>query len=292
MRSSDAPSNTVSDKIPIAVVKVLSRILRDQQKFLDLYRCSLSNVLKRAIDLRLTSIDRLDYSRVEDVITSKSCIGIISSEDVSCIGMLMFDARLAHAIVEYYLGGIEHDFSLIETRELTHIDLFILKKIMDLAIDDLNRAQSSDSCLRLNSIGLDITPEIVSELQQYDRFTSVSIKIDIQGISGTMMLVVLTCDTVDIEQRYLDWGKILREHLQVIDVHVSVRFEASSISLEDLVELRPGDILPLKQAVKEEVDILVENVPKFKGFIAHKNGNRVVNISRVLDCLCGEVTLI
>lgn len=260
-----------------------SDIIRDQQEFLRLYQSSLSDVLKKVIHLKPNSIELMSFSKFEKMITSTSCIGMIDSEDAGRIGMLVFDARLTHRLIDYLLDGTERNFTLIKERDLTRIDLFVIKKVMELAVDDLNQSVFSRSYLKMDSIGSSMNPEIVSEFQQYGNFAVISIKMDFQGVSGTMMLVFPATDTADLEGGHLDWRQQLYGHLQSTDVLVQVHLGGVAITLEDLGNLCPGDIIPLTQDIRGELDIFVENVPKFKGFIGDLNGYRAVRISRIMN---------
>ena len=50
-------------------------------------------------------------------------------------------------------------------------------------------------------------------------------------------------------------------------VHMNVNLGQSEITLNDLMGLKVGDVIPLDQDTTGEFDVLVEGVPKFKSLL-------------------------
>ncbi len=55
------------------------------------------------------------------------------------------------------------------------------------------------------------------------------------------------------------------------------------INAGDLMRLRVGDIIPLDTEEEEEIDILVEGIPKFKGRPGAIKGQTALEVTSLVD---------
>jgi flagellar motor switch protein FliM len=61
-----------------------------------------------------------------------------------------------------------------------------------------------------------------------------------------------------------------------------VKLGAADITVRDLLELEPGDIIQLNSDATLPLDVLVEGLPKFKGIPGLSKGNRAIKITDVI----------
>jgi flagellar motor switch protein FliM len=54
--------------------------------------------------------------------------------------LMVFESKLAYAIIDSYFGGTDRPFTKIEGKEFTSIELSFMKRVMDMAINDLEEA--------------------------------------------------------------------------------------------------------------------------------------------------------
>jgi flagellar motor switch protein FliM len=67
---------------------------------------------------------------------------------------------------------------------------------------------------------------------------------------------------------------MLRKQLSKSDLSVRAIIGSTDISVEELLNVRPGDVLVLNRKISEPIDIFVDEQLKFKG-IPGKNNNKV-----------------
>jgi flagellar motor switch protein FliM len=66
-------------------------------------------------------------------------------------------------------------------------------------------------------------------------------------------------------------------------VNVNVNLGESEITLNELMDLKVGDVISLNQDTTGEFDILVEGTPKFKGFYGIHHGSVAVQVTRPIE---------
>jgi flagellar motor switch protein FliM len=60
---------------------------------------------------------------------------------------------------------------------------------------------------------------------------------------------------------------------------VKVNLGETEITLNELMNLRPGDVIPLDQDSSGEFDVLIEGVPKFQGYYGINHGSIAVQLN-------------
>src|SRR5271169_2959464 len=110
------------------------------ERFIRLYRMSLSNSLRKIATISIISTDLLKFGEFVNTLPIPSCMCIMRFESLRGPALLVFESKLAYALVDSFFGGTDRPFTKIEGKEFTRIELSIMKKVMDLAIKDLEEA--------------------------------------------------------------------------------------------------------------------------------------------------------
>mgnify|MGYP001949256476 CR=1 FL=1 len=72
------------------------------------------------------------------------------------------------------------------------------------------------------------------------------------------------------------WSRTLREHVEEAEIEVSTVLARKRISLRELTELRPGDVIPID--LPRETDVLIEDIPTYRGAFGVSGGRNAVKI--------------
>ena len=110
------------------------------ERFIRLYRMSLSNALRKIATISIISTDLLKFGEFVNTLPIPSCMCIMRFESLRGPALLVFESKLAYALVDSFFGGTDRPYTKIEGKEFTRIELSIMKKVMDLALHDLEEA--------------------------------------------------------------------------------------------------------------------------------------------------------
>jgi flagellar motor switch protein FliM len=80
-------------------------------------------------------------------------------------------------------------------------------------------------------------------------------------------------DRVEKDER---WMMCLREELEDAEVELSTILGRSSVTLAELINLKPGDVLPCDFTGK--VTVVAEDVPVFRGGLGISRGRQAVKV--------------
>jgi len=264
------------------------------ERFIRLFRISLSNSLRKIASISIISTDLLKFGEFVNTLPIPSCMSIMRFEALRGPALLVFESKLAYALVDSYFGGTDRPYTKIEGKEFTHIELSIIKKVMDLAIADLEEAWAPVHKTKISFMRTEVNPQFVGVVPPSDVIISTTFEVELENASGTIALVIPYSTIEPIKQKLNQtfqaetdskdklWTKTLSEHLSSVEAEIAVNLGDTSITVGDLVNLNVGDIIPLTQDADGELQILLEGIPKFKCLFGISRGNRAVQVTKPL----------
>lgn len=265
------------------------------ERFIRLYRMSLSNALRKIATISIISTDLLKFGEFVNTLPIPSCMCIMRFESLHGPALLVFESKLAYALVDSFFGGTDRPYTKIEGKEFTRIELSIMRKVMDLAIRDLEEAWAPVYHADISFVRTEVNPQFVGVVPPSDVIISTTFEVELENASGTIALVIPYSTIEPIKNKLnasfqtesdrvdKEWTAKMEEHLRNTDVSVRVALGSAMVTVGDLINLNVGDIIPLAQNADGEMDVTVEDVSKFKAFFGISRGNRAVQITRFTD---------
>ena len=265
------------------------------ERFIRLYRMSLSNSLRKIASISIISTDLLKFGEFVNTLPIPSCMCIMRFEALRGPAILVFETKLAYALVDSYFGGTDRPFTKIEGKEFTKIELSIMRKVMDLALKDLEEAWAPVHKTDIQYVRTEVNPQFVGVVPPSDVIISTTFEVELENASGTIAIVIPYSTIEPIKNKLnssfqteadrgdREWIAKLEEHVRQTSAHVRVNLGAAEITVGDLVNLSVGDIIPLTQDADGELELMVEGVPKYKCFFGVSRGNRAVQVTRTSD---------
>jgi len=75
----------------------------------------------------------------------------------------------------------------------------------------------------------------------------------------------------------------LKNHVQRSHVNIRSFLAETTITLQDLMNLQPGDIIETNRSAKSEILMQVEGRNKFAGRLGQYRGSKAIKITRPID---------
>jgi flagellar motor switch protein FliM len=265
------------------------------ERFIRLYRISLSNALRKFASISIISTDLLKFGEFVNTLPIPSCMCIMRFETLKGPALLVFESKLAYALIDSFFGGTDRPFTKIEGKEFTRIELSLMQKVMDLAISDLEEAWAPVHESKISFIRTEVNPQFVGVVPPSDVIISTTFEVELENATGTIALVVPYSTLEPIKSKLnasfqtegdksdKEWLLKMTEHMKQVEANLKVNLGAATITVGDLVNLQIGDIIPLGQDADGELDVLIEDVSKFKCFFGVSRGNRAIQLTREVE---------
>jgi len=262
------------------------------ERFVRLFRMSLSNSLRKIASISIISTDLLKFGEFVNTLPIPSCVGILRSETLRGNALLVFESKLAYALIDSYFGGTDRPYTKSEGKEFTRIELMIMNKVLQLGVSDLEEAWAPVHKIGLMHLRTETNPQFVGVVPLSDVIISTTFEVELENASGTIALVIpySTIEPIknklnssfqsDSDRTDKIWIQNLETHMEQVEANCSVNLGETSITVADLVNLNIGDIIPLNQDCDGELMLKVEGVPKYKCFFGVSRGMRAIQITR------------
>lgn len=262
------------------------------ERFIRLFRMSLSNSLRKIASISIISTDLLKFGEFVNTLPIPSCMCIMRFEALRGPALLVFESKLAYALVDSYFGGTDRPYTKIEGKEFTRIELSIMNQVMNLAIHDLEEAWTPVHKTDITFVRTEVNPQFVGVVPPSDVIISTTFEVELENASGTIALVIPYSTIEPIKNKLnssfqtesdrgdKEWTAMLEEHLRNTDTNVKVNLGEANITVGDLVNLNVGDIIPLGQDSDGELGLIIEGVQKFKCLLGVSRGCRAVQVTR------------
>ena len=265
------------------------------ERFIRLFRMSLSNSLRRIATLSIVSTDLIKFGEFANTLPIPSCMGILRFDGLKGSGLIVFESKLAYALVDSFFGGTDRVYSKVDNKEFTRIEMTIMRKVMELAIKDMEEAWVPVHKLDISVMRTEVNPQFVGVVPPSDVVVATTFEVELENASGTISFVIPYSTLEPVKQKLnaqfqtetdhvdREWTDKIEEHIRSTDMNVQVNLGSATISVADLVNLSMGDVIPLTQDADGELNVLVEGVPKFKCLIGASRGNRAIQVTRVIE---------
>jgi len=265
------------------------------ERFIRQFRVSLSNSLRKISTISMISTDLLKFGEFVNTLPIPSCMCIVRFNELRGPALIVFESKLAYAIIDSYFGGTDRPFTKIEGKEFTQIELSFMRRVMDMAIADLEEAWSPVHKIDAQYLRTEINPQFVGVVPPSDVIIATTFEVEFESASGTIMVVVPYSTIEPIKQKLSSsfqtdndiadtlWTKSMHTHIIDCGATAIVKLGNTTMTVGDLVNLQIGDIIPLSQEASGEVIIEIEGVEKIKCLIGNFKGNRAVQITKKIE---------
>ena len=263
------------------------------ERFIRSFRVSFSNSLRKISTISMISTDLLKFGEFVNTLPIPSCLCIMRFNELRGSALLVFESKLAYAIIDSYFGGTDRPFTKIEGKEFTQIELSFMKKVMDMAIHDLEGAWEPVHRVDIQYLRTEINPQFVGVVPPSDVVIATTFEVEFESVSGNIMIVLPHSTIEPIKQKLSSnfqtdhdvidgvWIQSVHDHIQNTKANVVVKLGESEMSVGDLLNLQIGDVIPLNQEASGELFLEVEGLKKMNCLVGVHKGNRAVQITKV-----------
>ncbi|MBQ49029.1 MAG: flagellar motor switch protein FliM [Zetaproteobacteria bacterium] len=299
----DGPDESGGDSIASGVVQYdlanQDRIIRGRMptldiihdRFIRLFRVTLSNSLRKMANLSVNSTGPLKFSEFMNSLPLPSCLNILRLDPLRGAAVMVIESKLLYALVDSFFGGNDVPYTKIEGKDFTQIEIKIARRVVLSAIDDLEKAWEPVYPLKIGYSRTEINPQFVAVVPPSDVVIATTFDVELEKVSGTIKIVVPYATLEPIksklsvgfqsEQLEVDfiWINRIKEQIMQTGANLLVKLGEANIQMQDLLNLEKGDIIQLDTDATESLDVLVEGVSKFRGIPGILKGNRALRIT-------------
>ncbi|UCH44585.1 MAG: flagellar motor switch protein FliM, partial [Nitrospiraceae bacterium] len=264
------------------------------EAFARIFRSSISNLIMKFIDISIQSVDIVKFGDFIKIIPMPSSINLFKMEPLKGYSLLVLEAPLVFAFIEFFFGGSDAKHVKSEGRAFTNIEQRVIGKIVNMALKDMEAAWSGIEKISPEYIGSEINPQFVTIVTPAEIVIKIEVLIEIEDFAGRMFFCIPYSMIEPVKEKLysgihgdkletdLRWAQVMKECLYNTEVGIVADIAKFRLTFQDIMHFEVGDVLNLGTSVSDELVLKVENSPKFKGVPGFSRGNQAVKLTKVL----------
>ncbi|MBQ7457266.1 MAG: flagellar motor switch protein FliM [Desulfovibrio sp.] len=245
-------------------------------RFARLCTNALSNAVRKRVELNPISIDMAKFGEFMRSLPVPTSINIFKMDPLRGNALIIVDSRLVFALVENVFGGAGSQ-PKVEGRDFTHIEQAVVNRIVKIALENMEESWRPVHDVKLELVRSEINPQFASIVPPSDVVVIITFEVELETSLGSM-IVCLPYATIEpirgklhasfqTERLEIDhaWLNRLKERLLETEVELVIHFGTTTITGNQLLRMKVGDIIVLNTDVEDMLTCTVEGVEKYQG---------------------------
>ena len=254
---------------------------------------ALSGYLRTIVEVRVATAEQLTYNEFIHSLPNPTNFNLLSVEPLEGQLCLEISPLIIYPIIDRLLGGSSTEL-FIPQRPLTMIEQRLVGKITDRALTALTEAWGELVEIKFAITEVESNPHLVQIVAPNEVVVVIGFEIKMGGRAGTMSLCLPFNVIEPVMSRLLSQGWLAYQRrstpedkseeitrgIGVTEVDVIAYLAETTMTVKDLVSLRPGDIIQTGKPVGSDMILRVKKQNKFAGKLGRHKTNLAIKIVR------------
>jgi flagellar motor switch protein FliM len=257
------------------------------ERFARLYRMSLYNLLRRSAAISVRGVQTYKFGEYIHRLHVPTSLNLIRIAPLRGTALIVLSPRLVFTVVDNFFGG-KGRHAKIEGRDFTVTENRIIQMMLQAAFVDLKEAWSNVLPIEIEYVTSEMNPQFANIVSPTEIVVVATFAIELEGGTGELHLTMpysmiepmreifdagVQSDRNDDDGR---WRVSLREELEDAEIELTTLIGRSSMTLGQMLDLKPGDIVPCDFDGK--VVVYAEDIPVMRGTFGLSRGQQAVKV--------------
>ncbi|OLQ89229.1 flagellar motor switch protein FliM [Vibrio ponticus] len=259
------------------------------ERFARHMRISLFNMLRKTAEVSINGVQMMKFGEYQNTLYVPTSLNMVRFRPLKGTALITMEARLVFILVENFFGGDGRFHARIEGREFTPTERRIIQLLLKIVFEDYKEAWSPVMGVDFEYLDSEVNPSMANIVSPTEVIVVSSFHIEVDGGGGDFHMVMpysmvepirelldagVQSDKMETDVR---WSSALREEIMDVPVNFRVDLLEKEISLRDLMELQPGDIIPID--MPEHAVMFVEELPTYRVKMGRSGEKLAVQVS-------------
>ena len=255
---------------------------------------SWSILLNTKVEFNIVGTQIMKFGAFMKTVPIPSSLNVFRMDPLRGNGLFVLSALLVYLIVDYFYGGKAQTHVKPEGRDFTSIQLRIIKKLVQLAFEDLDKAWRAALVVKTELVRSEANPQFAMVVASSEIVFVTTLQVQLGETTSDFFLVYPYSMFEPIKEKLYSgivsdqveqdgsWATRFHEKLQECPLAVTVRLGTVSVKVRDVLDFAPGDLILLDQRPGDLLDCFVEGYLKFQGSPGVFKGNHACRIEKVI----------
>ncbi|MBL8764321.1 MAG: flagellar motor switch protein FliM [Phycisphaerae bacterium] len=295
-RSEAAEVRPYDFKRPERVSKDQMRALQTlHEAFARNFGAALSGFLRTIVEVRVSNCEQMTYAEFIAVLPNPTSFNLISPKPLEGQICLEVSPLIIYPIIDRLLGGTNQEL-FIPQRPMTLIETRLISKVTSRGLAALSEAWASVKEISFEITTTESNPQLVQIVPPNEVVVVVGFELRMGNRAGTMNLCIPynVIEPLMEELSAQSWfavnrsskSKQLQERIErtlaPASLTVTGLLAETTMTLGDLINMAPGDLIVTERPASSAVLLCVEGEKKFLGQIGKFRSSRAIRLTRTV----------
>jgi flagellar motor switch protein FliM len=259
------------------------------ERFARHMRVSLFNMMRRSAEVSINGIQMIKFGEYIHTLFVPTSLNMVRFRPLKGTGLITMEARLVFILVDNFFGGDGRYHAKIEGREFTPTERRIIQMLLKLIFEDYKEAWAPVMDVSFEYLDSEVNPAMANIVSPTEVVVISSFHIELDGGGGDfhVSLPYSMLEPIrelldagvqsDKEDTDLRWSKALRDEIMDVKVELSTHMLDVELTLRDIMEFKPGDIIPID--MPEHITVLIEELPTFRAKLGRSRESIALKIT-------------
>ena len=275
------------------------------ERFARHMRISLFNMMRRTAEVSINGIQMIKFGEYVHTLFVPTSLNMVRFRPLKGTALITMEARLVFILVDNFFGGDGRYHAKIEGREFTPTERRIIQMLLKLIFEDYKEAWSPVMDVSFEYLDSEVNPSMANIVSPTEVVVISSFHIELDGGGGDFHVALpysmlepirelldagVQSDKEDTDMR---WSKALRDEIMDVPVALTTKFIETEISLQQIMDLKAGDIIPIE--MPDHVTVLVEDLPTYRAKLGRSRENVALKIDQKIkrpESVKSELTIL
>lgn len=252
-----------------------------------------SAVVRTHVHAKMDGLRQQRLRTVVDAMPERMCVTRFDVAELALPVFLILEPPTAMSIIDLLIGG-KGDFDTI-TRELTRIEKRVLSDVFLPVVDAHRAGYVGIANLTMTMGAVYSSAQAMRAFPPTDLYLvadyAITVEEDLEWKMRFAMPLAELCDAMEASARIpvqtvelaADRRKQVERKLSSVNVGAQIVLGASELTLKDVTDLAPGDVVVLDRKTSQPFDMLVEGLPKYRGTLGRSGRSLAFRVSDVVE---------
>ena len=268
------------------------------ERFARLFRIGLFNFIRRTPEISIGPVRVMKFAEFIRNLHVPTNLNIIQAKPLRGNGLFIFDPNLVFLVVDNMFGGDGRFHTRVEGREFTQTEQRIIQKMLAVAFETYGKSWESVHPLEFEFVRSEMNPQFANIATPNEVVIVTTFDIELGGNGGAFHVCMpysmlepvkdllyspMQGDHLAVDQR---WLQLLSRQVQSATVELVATLGHASLTLDQVLKMRAGDIVPLDAG--ETITAAVDNVPVMECKYGVFNNQYALRVEKMLSTSEGE----
>lgn len=258
------------------------------ERFARYLRIGLFNYMHRTTEISVGPIRVQKYSEFIRNLVVPTNLNLVAAKPLRGTSLFVFDPNLVFLVVDNMFGGDGRFHTRVEGRDFTGTEQRIIQGLLNVVFTEYARSWKPVFSLSFEYIRSEMNSQFANIATPSEIVVSTTFTLEFGGTAADMHICfpysmvepirdllysAMQSDQLSTDRR---WILMLRKQLKDAEVEIRANLATTNIALGEILELNPGDIIPID--IPEKIIACVDDVPLFEATYGQQGGQYALKI--------------